>query len=137
MLFGRHVRGGLVVQRLFSAFTEFFGFNRGGTRPLIKSKKKKTATPRSFHAVAIRPGDDSCEEIYRWTGRRILSADAPILPLRGCTAHTCTCQYKHFADRRAGPRRTTDHFNLPVEFSGSERRGGRGRRATDRLPMPR
>lgn len=125
------------MQRLFSAFTEFFGFNRGARPSINKINKKKTTPPRSFHAVAIRPGDDSCEHVYRWTGRRILSSDAPTLPLRGCTAHTCTCQYKHFADRRAGPRRTTDHFNLPVEFSGSERRLGRGRRATDRLPTPR
>lgn len=33
---------------------------------------------------------------------------APPLPLKGCTASQCTCEYRGIIDRRLNGRRTTD-----------------------------
>ena len=46
----------------------------------------------------------------------------------------CRCVYKHHDDRRAGPRRLLDDgttLRTSVSYIGEERRGARGRRATD------
>ncbi len=107
-----------------------------GIRRKLGTPKPKATVRAKYHAVAIRPGTISCQSVQRWTGRRLLSKDAPGLPVPGCNLPKCNCQYRHYADRRAGPRRVADQFNLPVEFSGKERRAGRGRRASDRLPKP-
>jgi hypothetical protein len=88
---------------------------------------------RSFHAVEIVAGDDCCELVRRYTGKRYLSAEAPAVPLNGCDAAECMCRYVHHADRRKRQRRTSDLAVTVDEYGGSERRSGgkRGRRATD------
>lgn len=102
------------------------------------SKTKSRTLPHkpdnAYHTVAIRPGLVSCEQVQRWAGRRILSKNAPGLPVPGCTLPKCGCWYKHYADRRIGLRRLSDEFNMPAKWAGKERRAGPGRRATDRLP---
>jgi hypothetical protein len=76
-----------------------------------------------YHAVA---GKDCCDAAQALRGQRFLSAEAPKVPLKGCTAGRCTCTYAHFDDRRSGidRRRVAAH---PRE----ERRRSRGRRVDD------
>ena len=100
--------------------------------------KKDPVTPvkkprRSFHAVEIIVGDDCCELVRRYTGKRYLSAEAPAVPLQGCDAAECMCRYIHHADRRKQQRRTSDLAVTVDEYGGAERRSGgkRGRRASD------
>ena len=107
---------------------------------LIDSKleeKKQSALPREkggarhrWHAVTIIGTAAACAAAQACKGKRILSSEAPRLPLPGCDAARCDCKYRHFGDRRAEPRRAaeTGFDNSRVE---SNRRGGRGRRATD------
>jgi hypothetical protein len=93
-----------------------------------------------WHAVGVMCGQQSCRASMAARKVRYLSAEAPPLPLSGCTQpKSCTCKYKHFADRRAGPRRVTDsdlYKNalsrpVPARLTQSDRRRARGRRATD------
>jgi hypothetical protein len=55
------------------------------------------------------------------------------LPLEQCTtSDTCTCVYKHHADRRAQPRRQDEKDGLRRSAKvGQERRLARDRRKTD------
>jgi hypothetical protein len=54
------------------------------------------------------------------------------LPLPGCdSAWRCQCVYKHFEDRRAGPRRTIEREGIAGPWFAAERRQSGGRRAGD------
>jgi hypothetical protein len=95
--------------------------------------RKAKPVRKSFHAVEIVVGDDCCEVVRRYTGKRFLSGEAPVIPLQGCNAQECLCRYIHHADRRKRERRTSDVAITVDEYSGGERRREkrRGRRATD------
>lgn len=108
-----------------------------GTRA-IHSTNIRVINP--WHAVGILCGKPSCRAAMAARKIRFLSAEAPQLPLSGCTqSKTCTCKYKHFADRRAGPRRVTEsdlYKNalsrpVPARLTQTDRRRAGGRRATD------
>jgi hypothetical protein len=60
-----------------------------------------------FHAVSIVAGADACAQAKALKDIRLLSPEAPRLPIVGCTnPEGCTCKYQHHSDRRAGPRRS-------------------------------
>jgi hypothetical protein len=111
----------------------------GKTSGINKSKSSTnpavpTRTASHWHAVAIKPKGQCCEAVQACRNARFLSSDAPRLPLAECsTSETCTCVYKHHADRRAQPRRQ-DEKNDGLRRSGKvgqERRQTRDRRKTD------
>ena len=84
-----------------------------------------------FHAVAILPGPGACEYVCALKGQRLLSLEAPRLPLIGCSCATqCECRFQHFSDRRAGPRRMDERGNTG-KLDAPDRRRAPGRRDTD------
>jgi hypothetical protein len=89
-------------------------------------------TTSRWSAVAIVAGSHGCEAARGLKGRRFLGAEAPRIPLAGCTClQRCRCVYLKYRDRRAGPRRAEDSGMRRVAGSDTERRIGRGRRSTD------
>jgi len=89
----------------------------------------------SHRAVSVRSSEDACQAIRQVQKGRVLSTDAPLLPLDGCDRPgRCTCYYQHFDDRRDGPRRQAEGAP-PVRAAAadSERRCSSGRRAEERL----
>ena len=93
-----------------------------------------------WHAVAVSSGKPCCRASVVARNVRYLSTEAPPLPLAGCTQpQGCLCKYRHFNDRRAGPRRTTDSElfknalsrHVVAKLTIEERRMTKGRRATD------
>jgi hypothetical protein len=93
-----------------------------------------------WHAVVVSSGMSCCHASIVARNTRFLSREAPALPLIGCTQpKSCTCKYKHYPDRRAGPRRATDSelyrnaLSRPVKarLTFDDRRRSAGRRATD------
>lgn len=97
-----------------------------------KPARKPSTTP--YHAVSIQPGRQCCHESRALEGQRFLSREAPSLPLKHCTAATCTCHYLHHDDRRTGPRRARDMGVALDSWMEVDHRAekGRGRRKTDR-----
>ena len=60
-----------------------------------------------FHAVTIVSGPTACAQARAVKDVRLLSLEAPRLPLVGCTnPEGCQCRFQHHDDRRAGPRRS-------------------------------
>jgi len=92
-----------------------------------------TRTPRlRYHCVTVNAGTAACPAALDLKDVRILSADAPRLPMAECTMPAdCRCTYRHHDDRRAGPRRALDRNERPEPWRGGERRRSVGRRATD------
>ena len=91
----------------------------------------RTARMR-FHAVTVVAGPNACEQAKSLQGVRLLSADAPKLPMRDCDRQDqCECRFVHHDDRRAGPRRREGVSDMKHTLRGVERRRVRGRRETD------
>jgi len=66
------------------------------------------------------------------TGVRFLSADAPLMPVSGCDAPSCTCSYAHHDDRRVvQDRRLNDPWRKYQARRARDRREHHGRRITD------
>jgi hypothetical protein len=84
--------------------------------------------PRSYRAVELRTRGVACAQAKALLGHRMLAAEAPALPLRGCNIR-CTCYYKSHADRRRSePRRLVDAGITSSYYVGPERRSGFDRR---------
>lgn len=103
------------------------------TRTKEKDAARAKAQRKSrhrWHAVTIIGPGTMCEAAQACKGKRFLSPEAPRLPLKGCDAGECHCRYRHFADRRAGPRRAEERGAVPAR-APSNRRDGRDRRAAE------
>jgi hypothetical protein len=102
----------------------------GPKEPGAKAPKRE---PRNrWHAVAIVPGATHCQAAEAAKGRRFLSSQAPILPLRDCDIASCSCKYRHHEDRRGAPRRSEENRSGGLRSrTGVDRRNSRGRRETD------
>lgn len=97
--------------------------------PSGKSLPQRRKEP--WHAVSVIGGPGACPPALALQGKRILSDDAPRLPLSTCAwSWNCRCIYRHHRDRRATPRRASDR-GQPASWVVTERRIARGRRAED------
>jgi hypothetical protein len=91
-------------------------------------------TPKlKYRGVEVIAAGGACDAARALAHLRLLTADAPPrLPLAACDQpEGCKCIYRHFDDRRQGPRRENEHAQVPIPHSGRERRTWRGRRDTD------
>jgi hypothetical protein len=85
-----------------------------------------------FHAVTVVAGTNACEQAKALKDVRLLSVDAPRLPMRDCDRQDqCECRFVKHDDRRAGPRRREGVTDVTHTLRGVERRRVRGRRETD------
>jgi hypothetical protein len=86
-----------------------------------------------YHAVAIVAGPNACDLAKALKDVRLLSVEAPRLPLVGCTrSASCQCRYEHHADRRAGPRRSgLRSLRTSMHGEAANRRRLPGRRDSD------
>lgn len=108
-------------------------FKLGKSRSAADKRQRKEPLEASYRAVSVRAGKDACEAARSLSSDRMLSAEAPLLPLADCDRiDRCACSYQHHGDRRDGPRRQADGAP-PVAASshGEERRRALGRRADD------
>jgi hypothetical protein len=106
--------------------------DRGNSSKEPGAKPAKREPRNRWHAVTILPGATRCQAAEAAKGRRFLSSEAPILPLRACDAAACTCKYRHYEDRRGSPRRSEEARAGGLRSrDGVDRRNSRGRRETD------
>jgi hypothetical protein len=85
-----------------------------------------------YRCVEVIAAANGCDAARSYKGIRLLSVDAPRLPLATCDRSSdCKCIYRHFSDRRQGPRRDNEHAKLPAGHKGAERRKRLGRRDSD------
>lgn len=87
-----------------------------------------------YHCVAVITGMRSCAAAKALKDQRMLSADAPRLPLATCDMPgECRCTFRKFDDRRIGPRRAGERGMLASPWVNTERRrkNSTGRRESD------
>ena len=95
-------------------------------------KRKKSYMSSQYHAVSVRASGNACPAVRALGNTRFLSMEAPLLPVPECTDPSrCRCRYRHWDDRREGPRRDADHGLPGALWTQRERRERTGRRSTD------
>lgn len=93
-----------MIALLFLAGVILWRWRRTGEES--RSVLSKIQSRTTFHAISIRYyGEDACDAVKRMEDKRILSSQAPMLPLPECDAPFCNCRYEHHDDRRQGERR--------------------------------
>jgi hypothetical protein len=120
---------GKLIRSLFGTKPETAISAPGARNQAALARRQWISNP--WHAVAIVPGTRACPAARAAGHARYLSAEAPRLPLPDCGAHSCTCHYRHFQDRRRTLRRAADVAASRVNWAGRERRAAPGRRCTD------
>jgi hypothetical protein len=101
---------------------------------LVPVMDRSPARPQlKYRGVEVVATGDACEASRALQGMRLLTAEAPRqLPLPDCDRpDACRCIYRHFDDRRQGPRREDEVADIPLAHLGPERRRLRGRRESD------
>ena len=62
-----------------------------------------------YPGVEAMPGSsDCCAAVTVIAGRRLLTDEAPHLPLASCDQPKCRCRYQQYDDRRTNARRDAD-----------------------------
>lgn len=64
-------------------------------------REKPVSQANKYKSVSIYPGENGCSAARKFGNRRLLVAEAPALPLRNCSAETCSCRYFTYGDRRS------------------------------------
>ena len=116
-----------------------FGKKEAVEKEKVAAEPKKAPTHKevlfkleqSKQYVTVSISRCGCAEASRLIGKSFSFSDVPLLPLTGCTASQCTCEYQGFSeqrhmDRRSGERREA----LRME---DDRRKNHGRRKADSL----
>jgi hypothetical protein len=89
--------------------------------------------PAKYRAVEIRCSESACEAAKAECGKRHLSGDVSLLPLKECDRRDrCDCTYRHHQDRRDRLDRRGEGQPVMREAVKAERRGKKVRRAEDR-----
>jgi len=71
----------------------------GATDAGISSRPAKQDP--TYHAVSIKYSSSACNAAKAMAGVRLLSTEAPRLPLPDCDAAECQCRFAHHPDRRS------------------------------------
>lgn len=125
------------MERLEKLLSKLSGRASARTWQFKNSEHVYLANP--WHAVAIFTSRPNCPVCGKYKGVRFLAKEAPGLPLKDCPdPKACNSIYKHFPDRRGGPRRAAERrayqpMNAkPVTRApGDDRRSSAGRRTID------
>ena len=88
----------------------------------------------AYSGVSVVSSGDCCEAAKELAGRKLLTAEAPRLPLADCTQPMqCKCRFRKFTDRRDGDedRRHLGSAARSVWYAGPQRRESPKRRRGD------
>ena len=88
----------------------------------------------TFHAVSIICPDSACAAAKALQGTRVLSNEAPQLPLADCDVSNCECRFSHHKDRRGKNDRRDPYREAVGGETGKfkkEQRHRRDRRNSD------
>jgi len=73
------------------------------------AKPASEKTERRYASVEIvPPRGPCCKAVEAIAGQRLLTDEAPCLPLPDCDQPICNCTYKRYTDRRTDIRRDAD-----------------------------
>jgi len=101
----------LIIVTILIILWFFFFKNKKASKKWAKNKIAEKHG--EFHCISIHHNSVACDAVKALDGKRILSAEAPELPLPGCDVVKCQCKFHHHEERRDGERRGA--YNKAVE----------------------
>jgi len=84
----------------------------------LSTKEKALAKlrhSRQFYGVQVLQG--GCKTSIALAGKRFTFDEAPALPLEGCEAHICPCQYRGLKEKRSSHRRIQEDRRDGLRFN--------------------
>ncbi len=87
---------------------------------------------RTMAVLHVPDMASACDFARHQAGTACESANAPALPLPGCTRVNCQCHYERVLDRRRGERRSGEERRDAIRFPDSDRRENPDRRRSVR-----
>lgn len=124
----------ILIVAVFSGFIIFkIRSDADPTWSSANTSRRIDVSTSEFHAVSINMDASPCPAIREYEGRRLLSSEAPMLPLPDCDQSDCNCRFEHYKDRRTGENRRDDVVTIARISSGEsiqERRSWQDRRAS-------
>lgn len=102
-------------------------------RPQDSAAVKRPRKSTKYHSVTIELDPHPCAAVKAIGGAKLLSHEAPILPVSECDQANCRCRYIHHDDRRGWIRRGYESALGQIAALGApkDRRSARGRREND------
>lgn len=95
----------IIVALLIAGWFFLYKKNAGSQMDKHRVSKRGIIRHGKYHCVTIHSGKHACEAVKKLQDKRILSSEAPSLPLSACDTEQCQCKYLHHEERRAGERR--------------------------------
>ena len=98
-----------------------------------RSTVAKARSP--YKSISIVCAPDACDAAITLGDKRLLTSEAPLIPLQNCSSSACCCKYVHHEDRRSdgGDRRAPVALRTELfEHTGrTNMRSENGRRRSD------
>lgn len=95
-------------------------------RSKAKSSKKHSSKAikrkQDFRAISIQICPQACTAVKELRDKRVLTGQAPMLPLADCNVSDCTCKYVHHNDRRSQEDRRFTSVTMQNVFADKEKR---------------
>lgn len=125
-------RNGSIVRRHISiSVDEIRGSVVADNAKIRSGRDHARIANERWHAVSVVGGAVPCPAATELRTKRFLPQEAPRLPVLNCGwPMKCACVYRHYADRRATPRRASER-GQPWRTVVPERRHVHGRRVDD------
>jgi len=95
----------LVVLLIVFVVVLYFKFTKSSNKP----KKSQKTVHGKYHCVTVHSSVNACDAVKALAGKRILSSEAPVLPLSACDVDNCKCRFQHHEERRVDERRDAYH----------------------------
>jgi hypothetical protein len=122
----------LIVALVVATGAAYWLVSRHRAAPKVPAPRRAKAAGGRFGAVEIRLRSSACQAARALEGQRMLSKEAPALPLPACTAAQCSCKFTKWSDRRSEGRRL-EHGGLSASiFLANNRRTTRDRRRAEK-----
>lgn len=125
----------LVIGVLLLILPKFSSGNRLRSKEKTTKRRAPSVQPNPYQSVSVMSSRVACTAVGKINNQRFLTADAPLLPLAGCSAKECNCKYVHHSDRRDKSNDRRTHYSLETQLYAQgdrpDRRANPGRRSSD------
>jgi hypothetical protein len=118
------MNNGLYVLILIAVVLIWIYSKRSKTKSASKNKHSTKAIKREqdFRGISIQICPQACAAAKELRDKRVLTSQAPMLPLADCNVSDCTCKYVHHNDRRSQEDRRFTSVTMQNIFADKENR---------------
>ena len=91
--------------------------HRASRRRSVKSGTHPEIAGKEGEGWVLEIESPGCEAAHALVGQKFTQEEAPKLPVAGCKATTCTCNYRYLSEQRKYHRRTHSDRREEIRFN--------------------